>query len=201
MEKRQGKKKKKVGETRRSNGKLIDIDAEVGAVLRDGLGEHEGAVLGFFLIFVNVVGAKVDAGAAFERGEEGGGDAGAYPVGHSVELLAGHEAAIVVHRSFGIGIGKIWGRLKSEGRLNEWGIGAVLDEWFAEVGGTTMAEILPSNLCLRSYSHGLPAQYEWACGLILTFNLDWSMDLGFFGLGCFEISSPKLGFKFFFLFF
>lgn len=64
-------KAKKVGEIRSSNGKLIDIDAEIGAVLGDGLGEHEGAILGFFFIFIHVAGAEVDARAAFQGSEEG----------------------------------------------------------------------------------------------------------------------------------
>lgn len=46
-----------------------------------GGGEDEGAVLGFLLVFVVVVavGGEVDAGAALEGGEEGGGDAGSNP--------------------------------------------------------------------------------------------------------------------------
>jgi hypothetical protein len=44
-------------------------------------GEDEGRVLGFLLVFVVVVavGGQVDAGAALEGGEEGGGDAGPHP--------------------------------------------------------------------------------------------------------------------------
>lgn len=53
--------------------------------VKDGLVEHEGAVLG--LVFFDVVvvgGGEVDAGAALQGGEEGGGDGGAHPVRHPV---------------------------------------------------------------------------------------------------------------------
>lgn len=57
------------------------IGMGVGVGVGVGVGEHEGAVLGFVGVgeVVVVVGGEVDAGAALEGGEEGGGDAGAHP--------------------------------------------------------------------------------------------------------------------------
>lgn len=51
------------------------------------LGEHERAILGFFVV-IEIDGAEVDAGATLERCEEGGGDVSAYPIGHPIQLLA-----------------------------------------------------------------------------------------------------------------
>lgn len=60
-------------------------------VVKDGLGEHERAVLGLVLFVVGVVvGGEVDAGAALQGGEEGGGDGGANPVRQTVKLLEGN---------------------------------------------------------------------------------------------------------------
>lgn len=46
---------------------------------------------------VKVGGAEVDAGAALQGGEEGGGHVGSEPAGHPVQLLTRHQAALVLH--------------------------------------------------------------------------------------------------------
>lgn len=78
--------------------KLIDIGGDDGlqAVVVGGPGQHKWSILGLFLV-VEIDGAEVDAGAAFQRGEESGGDVGAHPVGHPIQFITGHEAAILVH--------------------------------------------------------------------------------------------------------
>lgn len=58
-----------------------------GFVEGDGLGGHQRAVV-VFVFVVEVGGAEVNTGAALQGGEEGGGDVGAHPVGHHIQLLA-----------------------------------------------------------------------------------------------------------------
>jgi len=65
----------------------------------DGLGEHERAVIVFVVeIVVEVGGAEVNAGAAFQGREEGGGHVGTHPVCHAVQHLARQGALFVLHR-------------------------------------------------------------------------------------------------------
>jgi hypothetical protein len=65
----------------------------------DGLGEHERAVVVFVVEIVVEVGcAEVDAGAALQGREEGGGHVGTHPVCHAVQHLARHGALAALHR-------------------------------------------------------------------------------------------------------
>jgi hypothetical protein len=68
-----------------------------GGVVAWGGGEDEGPVLGLVvvLVVVVVVGGEVDAGAALEGGEEGGGDACPHP---GRPALHGRSAARVTVR-------------------------------------------------------------------------------------------------------
>ena len=53
-------------------------------------GKHERAIVALLGIAVLVVGSgEIDARTALQRGEEGRGDVGTDPIGHSVELLVG----------------------------------------------------------------------------------------------------------------
>lgn len=77
----------------RSNGELGDV------VVRGVVGEGERAVLGLiFVVVVRVGGAEIDAGTAFEGGEEGGGHGGADPARHLVQLLPRYDTVAVFHR-------------------------------------------------------------------------------------------------------
>lgn len=73
----------------------------LGVVVDRGLGEHERTVLGLFVVF-RIGGVEVDAGAPFQRGEESGCHVGPYPVGHPIQLVAGHEVAVVVVVAAGV---------------------------------------------------------------------------------------------------
>ncbi|KAF3439838.1 hypothetical protein FNV43_RR18116 [Rhamnella rubrinervis] len=53
-------------------------------------------VVGGVVVVVEIDSGKMDTGAAFEGGEEGGGNVGADPVGHTIQLLAGKEGCAVV---------------------------------------------------------------------------------------------------------
>lgn len=75
-------------------------EVEGGAVEGWELGEHEGAILGLFLVVVEVVvgGAEVDAGATLQRHEESRRHARPHPIRHPIQLVARHEPAIAHHR-------------------------------------------------------------------------------------------------------
>lgn len=59
---------------------------------------HQGAILGLLFIHVSVVlgGGEVDAGAALERGEEGGGHAGAEPARHPFQPLVRQDRRLLI---------------------------------------------------------------------------------------------------------
>lgn len=69
-----------------------------------GSGEQEGQLLvrmvvGSAVVVVVVVeidGGEMDAGAALEGGEEGGGHIRANPVGHAIQLVTGKEGCAIV---------------------------------------------------------------------------------------------------------
>lgn len=48
------------------------------------------------VVVVQIDGGEMDTGAALEGGEEGGGNVGADPVGHAIQLLTGKEGCAVV---------------------------------------------------------------------------------------------------------
>jgi len=70
-------------------------------------------------IFVVVGGREIDAGTTLERGEEGGGDAGAYPGRHSVELLIGQAGALILHGYGGFVLACLRSSVKTEIKIRE----------------------------------------------------------------------------------
>lgn len=73
------------------------MDVELQRAARGGASEDERSVLSL-LIVVRIGCAEIDAGAPFKRSEKGGGDVSAHPISNSINLIARHEAAILVHR-------------------------------------------------------------------------------------------------------
>ncbi|CAL9068133.1 unnamed protein product, partial [Musa banksii] len=70
---------------RREGGLELEV---VVLIVADGLGEHEGAVLGLLRLIVLVLrGAKVDAGATLQGGEEGRHHARPHPPCHPSRAL------------------------------------------------------------------------------------------------------------------
>lgn len=66
--------------------------------MRDGVGEHEGAIIVVVVAVVIFVvgGAEVDARATLQGSKEGRGHVGTDPVGYSVQFVTRHEATHVV---------------------------------------------------------------------------------------------------------
>lgn len=65
------------------------------------IGEHERAIFGlFFILIVGVGGVEINAGAAFQRCEESGGDARADPISQSIQLIVRYYARILHDRLF-----------------------------------------------------------------------------------------------------
>ena len=74
------------------------IGVGVGVVAVAVVGEDEREIVGLVggVDVVEVGGAEVDAGTAFQGGEEGGGHVGPHPVRHPVQILARYHAPVVV---------------------------------------------------------------------------------------------------------
>ena len=95
----------------RSNGERIDGGRAVGVGWRRSrqcvasiivarvIGEHQGAIHGFFFFIIVVVvgGAEVDARAPLQGGEEGGDDAGAHVVRHHVKFPRWSNGGVLLH--------------------------------------------------------------------------------------------------------
>lgn len=83
----------------RGRGGGLGLGLGIGLGEGDRLGEHKRAVVVFIVeIVVEVGGAEIDAGAALQGQEEGGGHVGTHPVRHAVKHLARHGALVVLHR-------------------------------------------------------------------------------------------------------
>ena len=88
------------------NGGDDGVGFRIGVVAVAVVGEDEREIVGLVgaVAVVEVGGAEVDAGTAFQGGEEGGGHVGPHPVRHPVQLVARYHAPVVVVAAAAIAI-------------------------------------------------------------------------------------------------